>query len=131
MRLTRQSEIAVALLVRCASAPEITMRTDEVARSVGTTKDHAAQIVGQLVQAGFMKSTRGRNGGIKLAHDPENIRLGDVLQYVQPDLVFHMPRAKGLSIEEDCKTLREILAEAEATFLSVMDRYCVADLAEK
>lgn len=124
MRLTRQSEVAVALLVCCARSREGHVRTDDAAQSAGTTKEHAAQIVRSLVHAGFLESVRGRNGGIRLTRNSHDIRLGGVLGHMQPDLAYHISAVTP----DDATMLGALVAAAEVGFLSFMDRYSVADL---
>ena len=41
-------------------------------------------ILGELVQAGILKSTRGKGGGFRLARPPEEIRLFEIVQRFEP-----------------------------------------------
>jgi Rrf2 family protein len=41
-------------------------------------------ILGELVRAGILKSTRGKGGGFCLARPPEEIRLFEIVQHFEP-----------------------------------------------
>ncbi|MCY1666330.1 RrF2 family transcriptional regulator [Rhizobium sp. SL86] len=128
MRLTRQSEIAIAILTACAQAAGKTVRTMDVAEAAKATKDHAAQIVTDLVQQGLLKAMRGRQGGITLARPPEEILLGDVLRRMQPDLVRHTEARNSAEPPGANTAFTAIVGAAEATFFTFMDRFSIADL---
>ncbi|MBM7326274.1 Rrf2 family transcriptional regulator [Agrobacterium sp. S2] len=128
MRLTRQSEIAIAILAACAGAAGKTIRTMQAAEAADATKDHAADVVNYLVHEGFLKTMRGRQGGISLAVPATEILLGDVLRRMQPDLVRHANIHDLNEPGTANAALSAIVGAAEATFLTFMDRFTVADL---
>ncbi|MBT9371218.1 Rrf2 family transcriptional regulator [Rhizobium sp. CSW-27] len=131
MRLTRQCEIAFAILATCAGSPTRVMTTLQVAKASVTTKDHAAQVVSLLAREGFLRTERGRGGGITLALPAADILLGDVLRRVQPDLVQRAGQGDifGHGVTHHVTpAFAIILFAAEAAFLTFMDRFSVADL---
>jgi Rrf2 family protein len=128
MRLTRQSEIAIAVLAACARAGGSTIRTMEAAEAAATTKDHAAHVVNDLVHEGFLKTMRGRQGGIKLAVPPHEILLGDVLRRMQPDLARYANIDESAEPSTTNAAFTAIVGAAEATFLTFMDRFSIIDL---
>lgn len=128
MRLNRQSEIAIGILAACARSPMRKIRTLQAAEASATTKDHAAQVVNLLVHEGFIRTERGRGGGIALAVPATEILLGDVLRRVQPDLVRHAGKDDPLGNNATLPVFDAIVGAAEATFLTFMDRFSIADL---
>lgn len=128
MRLTRQSEVAIEVLATCARAGGRTVRTMEAAEVAATSKDHAAHVVNDLVHEGFLKTMRGRQGGITLAVPATEILLGDVLRRMQSDLVRHAEVRETDEPETASMAFAAIVGAAEATFLTFMDRFSVADL---
>ncbi len=127
MRLTRQSEIAIGILAACAESPEERMRTQRVADITLTTKDHAAQIVALLVRHGYLASTRGSRGGLRLAADPACMALGEILRITQPELADLADRPEDTRHSGN-QVLDTILQAAFASFVALMDRFTVADL---
>lgn len=128
MRLNRQSEIAIGILAACARSPMRKIRTLQAAEASATTKDHAAQVVNLLVHEGFIRTERGRGGGIALAVPATEILLGDVLRRVQPDLVRHAGKDDPSGNNATLPVFDAIVGAAEATFLTFMDRFSIADL---
>lgn len=127
MRLTRQSEIAISILATCARAPHRQWTTRKVAEIAGVSKDHAAQIVGLLVRGGYLKSERGRAGGLNLTVAPQLIRLGEILRLTQPRLESAADSQQPVS--PAAETHFEMIVEAAtASFVRFMDRFTVDDL---
>lgn len=124
MRLNRQAEIAISVLVACARSQGKTLRTSEIAERSDVSKDSAAQIILLLSREGFLKTRRGRFGGVALTHSPREILLGDVLRRIQPELFENCAREDNDAVS----ALNMIIGAAEATFLAFMDQFSIADL---
>lgn len=126
MRFTRQAEIAVELLVLCARSPMSTpVTTRAAAAATGTTKDHAAQIVKDLIRHGLLTGTRGRGGGIRLARAAGHIRVGQVLRLMQvgfDDLGEATGGRGGTAFDM-------LLQTAMRSFVAAFDDFTIADLA--
>jgi Rrf2 family protein len=58
----------------------------DVAERQGITQKYAEQIVNALGRSRLLKSSRGNGGGYKLAHDPCDYRVGDILRSVEGNL---------------------------------------------
>lgn len=127
MRFTRQAELSIELLVLCArNLGRQAVTTREAAEATGTTKDHAAQIVSDLIHHGFLVGTRGRGGGIRLACEPRAINVGTVLRLMQPG--FDNP----IEAEKDSNAgsaFGHLLQAAQRSFVSAFDDFTIADLA--
>ena len=50
-----------------------------IAKEMGIPQNFLSKIMNRLVQAGFVQSIRGRNGGFVLAAKPSEIRIRDVV----------------------------------------------------
>ena len=126
MRLTRQSEIAVAVLVACARRPEGYVQTSEAAVEAGASRLHTAKIVHVLVHAGLLKTVRGRRGGLTLALPAGSVSLGAVLRHTQPEIVetgAPVQRGRNARVPLDV-----VVHAARGTFATLMDRFTIADL---
>ncbi|PNK61535.1 Rrf2 family transcriptional regulator [Psychrobacter sp. FDAARGOS_221] len=90
MRLTNYSDFALRTLMYLAvRADEDTLATiTEIANSYQISRSHLTKVIHQLAQIGYIESIRGKNGGIRLAKDPKDIVLGDVIRHTEPD--FYM-----------------------------------------
>ncbi|WP_420412013.1 RrF2 family transcriptional regulator [Roseibium sp.] len=85
MRLSQASDFALRILMAiCQSdAPQT---VDKLTLQLGLAKSHVMKIVAQLAKAGYLETTRGRGGGIRIAKSPEEIRIGEVVRLIEPDL---------------------------------------------
>lgn len=125
MRLTRQSEIAIGILLACARNHNGMTLTLDAAQQAGTTKDFAARIVALLVRAGLLNGHRGRYGGLSLVAPPDAIRLGDVLRITQPDFATVETQLSGAVRN---RAFDSILRAATTSFLDTMDDFSLGDL---
>lgn len=124
MRLTRQTEIAISILISCARRQTV-IDTELAADEAQATKDHAAQVLKRMVQAGWIETRRGRGGGLSLKTPAENLSLGAVVATMQP---ASLGRAGGSS--DITETLQPVLKKASETVLDLLDCYTIADLAQ-
>ncbi len=133
MRLTHFSDYALRLMmysaVRQGQRKEQLVTIEETAELYGLPRAHLMKVANQLTRAGFLKATRGRNGGLSLAKKPEKIRLGDVVRATEPDfaLVECFESGNQCLITPRCR-LRGILHEALDAFMEVLDGHTLADL---
>ena len=124
MRFTRQAELSIEFLVLCGRAPAGTsVTTRAAAEAIGTTKDHAAQIVSELIHHGFLVGSRGRGGGIRLARSANTINVGSVLRLMQPGFHEH-----GTKDAASGSAFGMLLQAAMRSFVAAFDDFTIADL---
>lgn len=91
------------------------------------------KILLDLRRAGLVTAQKGRSGGYRLAHPPEEIKLGQLLQALEPEtpsLVYGRQRGGGYIPGKDCPVrafwmgIEETFtrALAETTIAAVVDR---------
>ncbi len=65
------------------------------------------QIMAMLNKAGYVKSTRGNNGGYRLAKLPEEYKVGDILRKTEGDLApIACVNGEECGKRENCKTFK-------------------------
>jgi Rrf2 family nitric oxide-sensitive transcriptional repressor len=130
LQLTRYSDYSLRVLIYLALAPGRLATIEEIARSYGVSKAHLMKVVHQLGLRGWVETVRGRGGGLRLALDPEAIRVGEVVRATEGSLalVECFDAASARCVIEPACGLRPVLHEALAAFLAVLDRYTLADL---
>ncbi|WP_183750333.1 Rrf2 family transcriptional regulator [Pseudochelatococcus contaminans] len=133
MRLTNFSDYSLRMLLYAATCRDRLITIEETADLYGISRHHLMKVANQLTQAGFLKAIRGRHGGLELARDAAEIRLGDVLRATEPDFALVecfapvKPNGSVCRISASCR-LRGVLAEALQAFMETMDRYTLADV---
>ena len=82
MRLTQWSDYSLRVLMYCAacSQRETPATISEIAEAHGISRSHLTKIVMTLSAAGWIETTRGRGGGLRLLKAAEDIVLGDVIR---------------------------------------------------
>lgn len=130
MRLTTYTDYSLRLLIYLAACGEAFATIPEVAESYGISRHHLVKVAHQLGVKGYLATTRGKNGGLRLARLPQEIVVGNVVRDMEPDLaiVTCMDSEDG-----DCRILpacrlRKALEEARDAFLAVLDEVTLADL---
>ncbi|MFC5549184.1 RrF2 family transcriptional regulator [Massilia aerilata] len=130
MRLTDHTDYALRVLMYLGAHDGRLATTDEVATLHGISHNHLTKVVNQLGHAGFVKTVRGRAGGIRLARPACDITVGDVVRCTEPDL--HVVacldgRPSGCAYADTC-CLKRIFRSATSSFLDVLDRVPLSSL---
>tara|TARA_B110001452_G_scaffold196345_1_gene166341 strand:- start:761 stop:1144 length:384 start_codon:yes stop_codon:yes gene_type:complete len=102
-------------------------RIKDIAESYNVSRNHLVKVVHNLSTLGYIHSTQGRNGGIRLAVSPDDIVVGDIVRAVEPSLCLIDCESQQCPISSAC-LLKEALDEAMSTFLKTLDGYTVSDL---
>ena len=124
MRLSRHTDYALRVLIHLAAAPERLSSIAEIAHGYGISQNHLMKVVNNLARAGFLRTVRGRGGGIALAQPAEDIMIGTIVRQFEPDL--NLAECGSCVIAPACGLISP-LDEALRAFLAVLDRYSVAD----
>ncbi|CAG1007695.1 HTH-type transcriptional repressor NsrR [Myxococcaceae bacterium] len=133
MRLTRHSDYALRVLMRLATAPDERATVDQIADAYGISRAHLVKIVHRLARQGYVETSRGRHGGIRLARSASRIGLGDVIRDTEEIFALaecFAPDGEPCRIEAACG-LRGVLDEAQEAFFEVLDRHTLADLVDR
>ena len=131
MRLTVYSDYALRLLMYLAVKGDGRATIPEIADAYGVSKNHLMKVVHELGRAGYLETTRGRSGGLRLGRPASAIGLGDVVRFTEPDMDIvpcHRPDYEACPLRRACR-LKAALDRARLAFLAVLDEYTIADLA--
>ena len=115
-----------------ASHPDRLVNIKEIADAYGISKNHLMKIIYQLGKQGYIETIRGRNGGIRLAKQPDEINLGALIRDTEEDFNVVECFSKDHNtcpIASIC-TLKGVLNQALAAFFHVLDGYTLQDVSE-
>lgn len=130
MRLTLYTDYSLRVLIYLALKPDKLVTISELADFYRISRNHLVKVVHELGLSGYIHTTRGKHGGMRLAKPAEQIVVGDVVRRTEPDfdlLECLNPNTDQCVITNVCK-LKSVLGEARDTFLEELDRYTLADL---
>ncbi|MBL1404976.1 MAG: Rrf2 family transcriptional regulator [Hyphomicrobiales bacterium] len=133
MKLTLQTDYALRILISLAQNPGQLQSVQDLANRFSVSKNHLMKTAQHLSAHGFIKTERGRKGGLRLAMLPKDIVIGNVIRKMEPNLemaeCFQQGEAgKACQLLPSCK-LKGLLGEALASFLQVLEQKTLADIA--
>jgi Rrf2 family iron-responsive transcriptional regulator len=130
MRLTRQTNYAIRLLMYCAANEGRLSRVSEVAAAYTVSELFLFKILQPLVEAKIVETVRGRNGGVRLARPATEITLFDVVRVTEENFAmaecFENDAAECPLI--DSCGLNAALRKALGAFFEVLEGYSIDDL---
>lgn len=130
MRLTRQTNYAIRMLMYCAANEGQLSRVPEIARAYSVSELFLFKILQPLVQNNLIETVRGRNGGVRLGKPASEITVFDVVHVTEES--FAMAEcfendATECPLVDSC-ALNSALREALGAFFTVLSQYTIADL---
>lgn len=130
MRLTIRTNIAMRALMYCAVNQDKIVRRADIAQACNASENHLAQVVNVLNHAGFLRTTRGRNGGIMLGRPADQISVGKVFRLLEAGVPFAecMQGAENACPLTDCCRLQRAICTALEAFYAELDKVTLDDL---
>lgn len=132
MQLTTFTDYSLRILL-FAGARDRRCTVDEVAAAFDISRHHVAKAVNELDRLGYLRAYRGRSGGFTLGREAVAINIGDVVRATEESLaiVECFDRERNTCSLRPACGLKTALTEALDAFLSVLDRYTLADFLGK
>jgi len=130
LRHTSYSDYALRLMMYLATHTERLCTIDEVADVYAISRHHLTKLAFELGKGGFIKTVRGRYGGLTMTRDPASITIGEVIRYTEEDFALvecFRAGSNGCVITPACR-LRGVFSKALAAYLAVLDQFTLADL---
>ncbi|MEK4699615.1 Rrf2 family transcriptional regulator [Solibacillus sp. FSL R7-0668] len=131
MRLTVYTDYSLRTLLYLGVRGQDHLATiQEIADAYQISKNHLMKVTYDLGQHGYIETIRGRGGGIRLAMDPKDINIGEVVRKTEED--FHIvecfnPESNLCKISAECQ-LKFALNQALKAYFAVLDSYTLADV---
>ena len=130
MRLTRQTNYAIRILMYCAANPGRLSRVPEIAAAYSVSELFLFKILQPLVENKLVETVRGRHGGVRLGKPADEISLFDVVRVTEESFAmaecFESDSAE-CPLVDSC-ALNAALREALGAFFAVLERHTIKDL---
>ena len=131
MYLTQHTDYGLRVLIYTAVNNDSLVNIATIAEVYGISKSHLMKVVTALVKGGFLRSVRGKGGGLRLAVEPNEINIGEVVRHLEPmQLVECMGSNNNCLITPSCR-LAGIVCGAVKNFLGYLDGFTLQDLIDK
>lgn len=130
MRLTKQTNYAIRMLMYCAANEGHLSRIPEIAKSYGVSELFLFKILQPLSKAGIVDTVRGRNGGVRLGRPAKDITLFDVVKVTEDNFAMAECFENGVvdcPLVDSCG-LNSVLSKALKAFFDVLADYTIDDI---
>ena len=106
------------------------MSVDEIARSYGISRNHLAKVAQRLQSSGYVETSRGRGGGLRLAFSARELNVGTIVRDLEnlEAFVECMSPQRNMCPAIGVCGLQNALGLALGDFLKRLDSYTIADL---
>lgn len=130
MKLTQYTDLGLRLLMYLALRQGESVTIREVSDRFAISKNHLVKISHQLTKSGLIVSTRGRNGGIRLAGEAGNITLEQAVRATEDnfDLVECFGKMPGRCAIAGACRLGSVMDAALEAFFGELRATTLADL---
>jgi Rrf2 family nitric oxide-sensitive transcriptional repressor len=129
MQLTRFTDYSLRTLMYLAARPAEMSSVKAIADHYGISRNHLVKVIHCLAKLGYIETTKGRGGGIRIARGAESLRLGDLVVQLEPNMTLvecFDPETNSCRITSSCR-LKHYLSQASRSFIESLNRYTLAD----
>lgn len=130
MKITTKGRYALRMMLEFALHPDEHTKISQVAERQQISVKYLEQIVTVLCKAGYVKSTRGAQGGYRLSKRPEDYTVGQILRLMEGSLapVSCLDDEVNQCGRSDCCAALYVWKELNDAINSVVDHVTLADL---
>lgn len=132
MRLTAHTDYALRVLIYAAVARDGLCRIEEISSAYAISKNHLMKVVRRLGENGFLKTVRGRGGGLTLAKPASEIVVGDVVRRMEDSFgQAECFRPGNACVITPACGLKGVLSRAVQAYLAELDKVTLADISRR
>jgi Rrf2 family transcriptional regulator, nitric oxide-sensitive transcriptional repressor len=129
MQLTLFSDYSLRVLLYLAAHRESPVPISQISAAYDISQHHLVKVVQRLLAHDLVQTVRGRSGGLRLAREPSDINVADVVRATEPhsNLVECFDaRTNTCPIDAACG-LKRALLRAQQAFFAELEQYTLAD----
>jgi Rrf2 family protein len=132
MKLTRASEYAIhALSYLAKNNPDRPVPSHIVAEAQGIPERFLLKVLKPLVSAGLLRSVKGPNGGYRLARQPREITMLEVIEAVDGPIQGNAPLSETKGAERLDTRLGEVCRQAAGVVRDKLGKVKLSELVKK
>ena len=131
MQLTHHTDYSLRVLIFLALQEEGELVTiDDISKRFSIVKNHLTKVVHKLSKHGYVKTVRGKNGGVCLAKPARQINISDIVKTMEANTEVVNCQKPVCPLNKACE-LKGILDEAQAAFFTTLEKYTLADISQQ
>ena len=130
MHLSKFCDYALRALMYLGARPGKVVAAAEIAQAFGVSTHHMVKSLQSLCRQDLVRSVAGRGGGYVFERTPSSIRVGQVVQELEPHFPLaecFAPQAGSCPLTPECG-LQGALGQARDAFIDALDRHTLDDL---
>jgi Rrf2 family protein len=133
MRVSTKSDYALRALIELAATAEPgAVSAEELGRRQDIPHGFLQAILADLRRAGVVVSLRGQSGGWRLARDPGEVTVADVIRAVDGPLVsVYGLRPEAVTYNETAQLLQPVWIAARSALREVFEAVTIRHLADR
>jgi Rrf2 family protein len=132
VRVSAKVDYALRAMTELAAASPSLMTAEQLATAQKIPPKFLESILAQLRNGGLVASQRGAEGGYRLAKQPDEISIADVIRELEgPIATVRGARPDELEYAGPATHLREIWLELRSQMRGVLEQTTLADLISK
>lgn len=129
MQLTIFTDYGLRSLMYLAAHQDRLCTVREIADSYGISRNHLVKVIHRLVQEDYVTSSKGKGGGLTLAVNPADLKLGDVVKKLEPNMFlvecFNI-QGNTCKVTSSCE-MKHYLRDAAMAFIASLNNHTIAD----
>jgi Rrf2 family protein len=130
MQLTKYGEYALRAMAHLSGQPPATIvKIGEISSEWDVPENILRQIIPKLVKAGYIRTVRGREGGILLNLPPSRITVLDVIEAIEGPLVLNQCLENVMCTRGDYCPIRSLWYEAQSALTEVLKNKTILEIA--
>ena len=133
MKLSSLEELGLRCLVQMGRQAESSVTIADLSRSEGISAANVAKVMRVLRKHGFVHSTRGQQGGYRLARPPEDVNIGEAMAALGGRLFDPSFCDRHSGLEQSCTnmtdcTVRSVWRMVQGAVDHVLGRLTLGDI---
>ena len=127
MQLNKFTDYALRILMYISQPKDVPYTIAEIAENLKVSQNHLVKIVHFMGKQGWLITTRGKGGGLRLNPEILDYRLGHIVRILQGDAQIVECNTPPCVLRSRCG-LKGILDHAVEAFYHSLDQYTVAEV---
>ena len=129
LRISKLTDYGTVLLAHLAATNGAVCSAAEVAEATGIAPPTVSKLLKSLARSGLVVSTRGANGGYRLARDPHDISAADVIDALEgPVSITECSAGESLCEHEDVCSVGGAWQRINVAIRRALDDVSLSDL---
>ena len=129
LRISKLTDYGTVVLAHLATNPSTVCSAAEVAGATGIAPPTVSKLLKSLARSGLVSSTRGANGGYRLARGPQDISAADIIDALEgPVSITECSASDSLCEHEDVCSVGNSWQRINVAIRRALDDVTLSDL---